>query len=247
VQQSLAAVVRSIDPDLPMANVRTMDQIIDQRMASDRFNSALFGAFALVALLLAAFGIYGVMSFIVAQRTHEIGLRMALGAGRRRVVRDVIREGMVTALIGIVAGPTGSAARCRACGMTSARWIPLPSPLSRSRSWHRRCWPASSPPAAPHRSIRWRPCDRNRVADRHADGSPTNITDNACHGRTQIRRVTDSPGSTRIQAWSWQSVMIGVADGLVGRALRSGTSVRRFANLCIRSWPNLQHWPGCQE
>jgi putative ABC transport system permease protein len=108
VQQSIAAVIRSIDPDLPMANVRTMDQIIDQTMASDRFNSALFGAFAVVALLLAAFGIYGVMSFVVAQRTHEIGLRMALGAGRARVVREVLREGMITALIGVVLGSAGA-------------------------------------------------------------------------------------------------------------------------------------------
>jgi putative ABC transport system permease protein len=108
LQQSIAAVVRSIDPDLPMANVRTMDQIIDQTMASDRFNTALFGAFAVVALLLAAFGIYGVMSFVVVQRTHEIGLRMALGAGRTRLVRDVIREGMITALVGIVIGSAGA-------------------------------------------------------------------------------------------------------------------------------------------
>ena len=108
VQQSIAAVIRSIDPDLPMANVRTMDQIIDQTMASDRFNTALFGAFAVVALLLAAIGIYGVMSFVVAQRTHEIGLRMALGAGRARVVREVIREGMLTALVGIVLGSAGA-------------------------------------------------------------------------------------------------------------------------------------------
>ena len=108
VQQSVAAVVRSIDPDLPMANVRTMDQIVDQTMASDRFNMALFSAFAVVALLLAAFGIYGVMSFVVVQRTHEIGLRMALGAGRTRVVRDVIREGMMTALVGVVIGSAGA-------------------------------------------------------------------------------------------------------------------------------------------
>ena len=114
VQQSIAAVIRSVDPDLPMANVRTMEQIVEQRMASDRFNSALFGAFALVALLLAAFGIYGVMSFVVAQRTHEIGLRMALGAGRTRVVREVIREGMITAIVGIVIGTAGAYAVGRA-------------------------------------------------------------------------------------------------------------------------------------
>ncbi len=108
VQQSIAAVLRSVDSDLPMANVRTMDQIINESMASDRFNTALFGAFAAVALLLASFGIYGVMSFVVAQRTHEIGLRMALGAGRGRVVRQVLREGMVTALVGVVLGTAGA-------------------------------------------------------------------------------------------------------------------------------------------
>ncbi len=64
--------------------------------------------------MLAAFGIYGVMSFVVAQRTHEIGLRMALGAGRTRVVRAVIREGMITAIVGIVIGTGGAYAVGRA-------------------------------------------------------------------------------------------------------------------------------------
>jgi putative ABC transport system permease protein len=108
VQQSIAAVIRSMDPDLPMANVRTMEQIVDLSFVSDRFNTALFGSFAAVALLLAAFGIYGVMSFAVAQRTHEIGLRIALGAGRSRVLWQVLREGMTTALLGTVLGSAGA-------------------------------------------------------------------------------------------------------------------------------------------
>jgi putative ABC transport system permease protein len=108
VQQSIAAAVRSLDPDLPMADVKTMEQIVDESMASDRFNTVLFGSFAVVALLLAAVGIYGVMSFVVAQRTHEIGLRMALGADRGRVVGDVLREGMTTALAGTVLGSAGA-------------------------------------------------------------------------------------------------------------------------------------------
>jgi len=77
-------------------------------MAGDRFSAFLFGSFAGLALLLAALGIYGVMSFAVAQRTHEIGLRIALGAGQNRVVRLIIREGMTLAGIGLLAGLAGA-------------------------------------------------------------------------------------------------------------------------------------------
>jgi putative ABC transport system permease protein len=108
ITQSVAAVIKSIDPDLPMARVRTMDQMVNESMQNDRFNTVLFGGFSAMALLLAAFGIYGVMSFVVAQRTHEIGLRMALGAGRGRVLGQILREGMITALIGTAIGAIGA-------------------------------------------------------------------------------------------------------------------------------------------
>ncbi len=114
VQQSLAAVVRSMDADVPMADVKTMEQIVEETKAGDRFNTVLFAAFAGVALVLAALGIYGVMAFVVAQRTHEIGLRIALGAGRTQVIGQVLREGMVTALVGTVIGTGGAYAVGRA-------------------------------------------------------------------------------------------------------------------------------------
>jgi putative ABC transport system permease protein len=108
VHQPIAAVVRSIDPDLPMVEVRTMDKIVATTTSGARFTTILFGAFAFVALLLAALGIYGVMAFAVAQRTHEIGLRIALGAGRGRVVQQVLRDGMRTAVLGTLIGSVGA-------------------------------------------------------------------------------------------------------------------------------------------
>ena len=108
LQKSIAAVIQRLDPDLPMGNVRTMDQVVAQTLVGDRFTTALFAGFAAVALILAALGIYGVMSFAVAQRTHEIGLRIALGAGRGRVLWQVLREGLLTALAGTILGSAGA-------------------------------------------------------------------------------------------------------------------------------------------
>jgi putative ABC transport system permease protein len=109
VVASLGDVVRSIDATLPMSNVRTIEQTLARSTASDRFYTVFFAAFAAAALILAAVGIYGVMSFAVAQRTHEIGLRMALGAQRGQVLGQILREGMTTALIGTAIGGVGAA------------------------------------------------------------------------------------------------------------------------------------------
>ncbi len=106
--KSIAAAVHAVDPQIAVADPRTMDQVHDEVMSSDRFTTILFVTFASVALFLAALGIYGVMAFSVAQRSHEIALRMALGASRNRVVVMVVREGILLAAIGSVLGLIGS-------------------------------------------------------------------------------------------------------------------------------------------
>jgi putative ABC transport system permease protein len=96
--------VRQLDPDQPITNVRTMDDLLSRALSSAKFSLWLLGLFAVLGLLLAAIGIYGVMVTAVAQRTHEIGLRMALGAQGRDVLWLVIRQGMFPVLIGVAAG-----------------------------------------------------------------------------------------------------------------------------------------------
>jgi putative ABC transport system permease protein len=108
MQRSIAAAVHSVDPEIALAQPETLDQIRDDTMANERFTLILFGSFAVVALFLAALGIYGVMAFSVAQRSHEIALRMALGATRSRVVALVVREGAMLAAIGLGLGLVGA-------------------------------------------------------------------------------------------------------------------------------------------
>jgi len=106
--KSIAAAVHAVDPLVALDNPRTMEQVRDDKLAGDRFTLILFGTFAVIALLLAAVGIYGVMTFSVEQRSHEIALRMALGATRARVVTLIVREGLTLAAIGLGAGLIGA-------------------------------------------------------------------------------------------------------------------------------------------
>ena len=102
-----------IDSSLPLFSVRTMDQVIADNAQGQQFFSLLVGSFAALAMVLAAVGIYGVLSYAVTERTREIGIRISLGASRGRVLGEVMREGMRLAAIGLVAGMAGALAAGR--------------------------------------------------------------------------------------------------------------------------------------
>jgi predicted permease len=106
--QTVAAAVHAVDPDIAVAGVRTMDQVKDLSLAEDKFTMRLFAGFAAVALLLAAVGIYGLMAYTVSQRTQEIGLRLALGAGKNRVTLLILKEASLLASIGLGLGLAGA-------------------------------------------------------------------------------------------------------------------------------------------
>jgi putative ABC transport system permease protein len=105
---SIATSVRNqvwaIDKDQPVSDIRSMDDIVSEAVARQRFSMLLLGVFAALALVLAAVGIYGVMSYSVAQRTHEIGIRMALGAQRSDVLKMTVKQGLKLVVAGLVIG-----------------------------------------------------------------------------------------------------------------------------------------------
>jgi ABC-type antimicrobial peptide transport system permease subunit len=110
------AIVREIqafDPSRPVYDIRTMQDRMSDSLARQRFSAIMLGAFAVFALILAAIGVYGVMSYLVTQSRHDIGLRIALGAQRSSILWLVVRQGMELAGIGIVAGIIGALALTR--------------------------------------------------------------------------------------------------------------------------------------
>lgn len=110
---ALRSAIWSIDPDQPVWKVRSLDSLLERDMAGPRFAVVLTAAFALLALTLAVVGVYGVMSFTVAQRTHEVGVRMALGARRWDVTRMVLVQGGRVVLVSLGFGLLGALAAGR--------------------------------------------------------------------------------------------------------------------------------------
>jgi putative ABC transport system permease protein len=111
--QAVRREVESINLNVPVHSICSMDQIIARSVADRRFALELLGVFAAVALLLAAIGIYGVMSYSFSQRTHEVGIRVALGAQRLHILRMALAEGMRIVVIGLAAGLVGAAIMTR--------------------------------------------------------------------------------------------------------------------------------------
>jgi putative ABC transport system permease protein len=116
VVAALKSQLAAIDPDLPFGDLMTLQSVVDRSVDEPRFRTLLIGLFAILALVLAAVGVYGLISYSVAQRTREIGIRVALGARPAQVIRVVLKEGFVLAVAGVAIGLAGALAATRILG-----------------------------------------------------------------------------------------------------------------------------------
>ena len=117
---SIAAAIHSVDPEQPVTDVRTVDAQIRDQALGLTYVATLLGIFGAIGLVLSSIGVYGVMAYTVSERTHEIGIRMALGAPRRTVLQTVFRRGLATTAVGLAAGLAVAAALARL--MASLVW-----------------------------------------------------------------------------------------------------------------------------
>ena len=162
---AVRAAIQQVDPDQPIANVHTMDELMDQAVGQRRLSMTLLATFAALAMVLAALGIYGVMAFDVTRRIQEIGVRMALGADRGRVLAMVLRQGLTLAVAGVVIGLAGAFALTRVLQAQLfgvARTDPATFASVADRPARRRCARnARAGPARDARRTRSRRCGTN--------------------------------------------------------------------------------------